>query len=386
MTDSSEAQPVLELCLALLRRPSVTPDDAGCQALLAERLTAAGFRCRSLPFGRVSNLWATRGSGGPLFVFAGHTDVVPPGPDAAWSSPPFEPQIRGGYLYGRGAADMKSSLAAMLVATERFLAARPSHPGRIGFLITSDEEGDAVDGTRAVIDALTREGERIDYCVVGEPSSADALGDTIRIGRRGSLNGYLVVQGVQGHVAYPDRADNPIHRLAPALAELAATRWDDGNAHFPPTSWQASNIRAGTGASNVIPGELSLEFNFRYCTEQTAAGLERRVEEVLRRHGLRYRLRWQLSGEPFLTAAGGELVSAVQQSVREVTGRTPELSTGGGTSDGRFIAPTGAQVVELGPCNATIHKVDERIAVADLAPLAAVYQRLLERLLVEQAA
>lgn len=385
MDAAPEARPVLELCLALMRRPSVTPDDAGCQALLAERLAAAGFTCRELPFGAVSNLWATRGTGGPLFVFAGHTDVVPPGPETAWSSPPFEPQIRGGYLYGRGAADMKSSLAAMIVATERFVADHPHHSGRIGFLITSDEEGDAVDGTRAVMDTLAREGERIDYCVVGEPSSSQALGDTVRVGRRGSLSGDLVVEGIQGHVAYPDLAENPIHRLAPALAELAATRWDEGNAHFPPTSWQASNIQAGTGAGNVIPGELRLAFNFRYCTEQTAAGLERRFEEVLQRHGLRYRLRWNLSGEPFLTS-GGVLVDAVQRSIREVTGLTTELSTSGGTSDGRFIAPTGAQVVELGPCNATIHKVDERVALAELAPLAAVYQRLLERLLPEPSA
>jgi len=371
---------VLDLSRALIARPSVTPDDAGCQALLAERLGALGFTCRDMPFAEVSNLWAVRGDEGPLFVFAGHTDVVPTGPLERWASPPFEPTIRDGFLYGRGAADMKSSLAAMLVATERFLAVRPDHAGRIAFLITSDEEGPARHGTRAVVDALTAAGERLDYCVVGEPSSDQALGDTVRVGRRGSLNGLLTVHGIQGHVAYPQLADNPIHRLAPALAELAATRWDDGNAHFPPTSFQASNVAAGTGAGNVIPGELTLEFNFRFCTEQTAAGLQDRVVEILDRHGLRYDLDWALSGEPFLTS-GGPLVEAVSASIRSVTGLDTELSTSGGTSDGRFIAPTGCQVVEIGPCNATIHKVDERVALTELEPLAEIYQGILDRLL-----
>jgi len=379
MSQSADTS-VLDLARTLIARASVTPADEGCQALLAERLKALGFVCRDMPFEAVSNLWAVRGDGGPLLVFAGHTDVVPTGPVTRWSSPPFEPTLRDGFLYGRGAADMKSSLAAMVVATERFLGARPDHPGRIAFLITSDEEGPAVHGTRAVIDALDAAGERLDYCVVGEPSSDRALGDTVRVGRRGSLNGLLTVHGVQGHVAYPQLADNPIHRLAPALAELAATRWDEGNEHFPPTSWQASNIAAGTGAGNVIPGELTLEFNFRFCTEQTAAGLEARVAEILDRHGVRYDLDWALSGQPFLTA-GGPLVDAVSASIRAVTGQEPVLSTSGGTSDGRFIAPTGCQVVEVGPCNATIHKVDERVAVAALEPLARIYQGILERLL-----
>jgi succinyl-diaminopimelate desuccinylase len=372
---------VLELCCGLIRRDSQTPDDAGCQALLAGRLAALGFTCRSMPFGDVSNLWAVRGSSGPLFVFAGHTDVVPPGPLEQWDTPPFEPTLRDGYLYGRGAADMKSSLAAMVVATERFLARHPDHPGRIGFLITSDEEGPAVGGTRAVMEQLTREGTRLDYCVVGEPSSSVAVGDTVRVGRRGSLNGELTVHGVQGHVAYPELAINPIHTLAPALAELAARRWDGGNDHFPPTSWQASNIRAGTGASNVVPGTLSLSFNFRFCTEQTAPGLTEQVCEILDRHGLRYDVTWTLSGEPFLTAHGA-LVDAVAASIRAVAGLDTLLSTSGGTSDGRFIAPTGCQVVELGPCNATIHKLNERVAVAELAPLTRMYEGVLQRLLV----
>ena len=376
--------PVLELCRDLVRRPSVTPDDGGCQELLRARLEPLGFSCRELPFAEVQNLWAVHGHDGPLIVLAGHTDVVPTGPQQAWTSPPFEPTLRDGYLYGRGTADMKGSLAAMVVATERFLAAHPRHPGRIAFLVTSDEEGPALNGTRAVVEALTAEGVRLDYCLVGEPSSTEALGDTVRVGRRGSLNGQLVVHGVQGHVAYPDQADNPIHRLAPALAELAATRWDDGNTHFPPTTWQASNIAAGTGAVNVIPGTLTLSFNFRFCTEQTAEGLQKRVEALLDRHGLRYELDWTLSGEPFLTSRGA-LIEAVVRSIREVTGREPALSTSGGTSDGRFIAPTGCEVVELGPRNATIHKVDERVAVDELGQLTDIYQRLLEHLLLKTA-
>lgn len=372
--------PVLALCRELVRRPSVTPDDAGCQRLLAARLEAVGFHCRHLRFGEVDNLWAVRGDAGPLVVFAGHTDVVPTGPEAAWASPPFEPTVRDGYLYGRGSADMKASLAAMVVAVERLLASQPQPAGRIALLITSDEEGPAVDGTRAVVARLAAEGVRPDFCIVGEPSSTAILGDTVRIGRRGSLNGQLTVLGVQGHVAYPELADNPIHRLAPALAELAATRWDDGNDQFPPTTWQASNIAAGTGAGNVIPGELTLTFNFRFSTEQSQASLQRRTEELLDRHGLRYRLDWSLSGEPFVTTEG-PLIEATRASIREVTGLTPELSTAGGTSDGRFIAPTGSQVVEIGPCNATIHQVDERVALDELEPLARIYQGVLERLL-----
>jgi len=371
---------VLALSCELIRRPSQTPNDAGCQDLLAGILTGLGFACRSMPFGEVNNLWAVRGCSGPLFVFAGHTDVVPPGPAGDWTSPPFEPTLRDGYLYGRGAADMKSSLAAMVVATERFLDAHPNHDGRIGFLVTSDEEGVAIDGTRAVMETLVREGTRLDYCLVGEPSSDKILGDTVRVGRRGSLNGELIVHGIQGHVAYPTLAANPIHLLAPALAELAQTRWDDGNEHFPPTSWQASNVAAGTGAGNVIPGALSLSFNFRFCTEQTAAGLQQQVVDLLDRHGLRYELRWALSGEPFLTDRGA-LIDAVAASVREVGGLDPELSTSGGTSDGRFIAPTGCQVVELGPSNATIHKVNERVAVDQLEPLTRMYHGVLLRLL-----
>ncbi|MEQ8857840.1 MAG: succinyl-diaminopimelate desuccinylase [Pseudomonadales bacterium] len=379
-----ESTAVLDLCQALIRRASVTPADAGCQPLLAARLEAAGFACRSMRFGEVDNLWAVRGHEGPLFVFAGHTDVVPTGNAADWSSAPFEPTLRDGVLYGRGAADMKSSLAAMIVAAERFCTACPDHSGRIGFLLTSDEEGPAVDGTRAVMRALGAEGVHIDYCMVGEPSSSERLGDTVRVGRRGSLNGTLTVLGTQGHVAYPTLADNPIHRVAPALAELAATHWDDGNEHFPPTSWQASNIHAGTGASNVIPGDLTVTFNFRFCTEQTAADLERQVTDLLDRHGLRYRLDWSLSGEPFLTA-GGALVKAVRESIVAQTGAEPELSTSGGTSDGRFIAPTGSEVIELGPRNATIHKIDECVEVADLEPLACIYQNVLERLLADGA-
>jgi succinyl-diaminopimelate desuccinylase len=371
---------VLELTADLIRRPSQTPDDAGCQALLSGMLAQLGFTCRDLPFGEVSNLWAVRGASGPLLVFAGHTDVVPPGPADQWTSPPFEPSLRDGYLYGRGAADMKASLAAMVVAVERFLAERPEHGGRIGFLITSDEEGPAIGGTRAVMEVLAAEGIRLDYCVVGEPSSSQVLGDTIRVGRRGSLSGELTAHGVQGHVAYPELADNPIHRLAPALAELAATRWDDGNEHFPPTTWQASNIAAGTGAGNVIPGRLCLSFNLRFCTEQTAASLQRQVAEILDRHRLRYDLRWTLSGEPFLTT-GGALIDATVAAIEAVSGAAPRLSTSGGTSDGRFIAPSGCQVVELGPCNATIHKVDERVAVHDLEPLARMYAGILARLL-----
>ncbi len=371
---------VLDLCCQLIRCPSVTPDDAGCQALLAERLQACGFTCRPMPASEVTNLWAQRGTEGPLLVFAGHTDVVPTGPLEQWQSNPFEPDIRDGFLYGRGAADMKASIAAMVLANERFFAQHPAQTGRVGFLITSDEEGPAINGTRAVVERLSAEGVKADYCIVGEPSSREHLGDVIRVGRRGSLNGSLKVRGLQGHVAYPDLADNPIHRIAPALAELASTQWDQGNAYFPPTTWQASNISAGTGATNVVPGELTLSFNFRFCTEQTSASLQTRTAAILDRHGLDYRLSWQLSGEPFLTRPGA-LIEAVCDSINAATGLTTEKSTGGGTSDGRFIAPTGCEVVELGPVNASIHQVNEHVAIADLEPLAEMYLGILERLL-----
>jgi succinyl-diaminopimelate desuccinylase len=383
--ESLADSPVLALTRELVARQSVTPEDAGCQALLGARLESLGFRCEQLPFAEVRNLWAIREAAqanrdAPLFVFAGHTDVVPTGPVGEWGSPPFEPCIRDGMLYGRGAADMKSSLAAMVIATERFLATHPDCPASIAFLLTSDEEGPGIHGTREVIETLRARGIRPDWCIVGEPSSATRLGDTVRVGRRGSLNAVLRVRGRQGHVAYPDIADNPIHRALPALASLAARHWDSGNEFFPPTSLQISNVHAGTGATNVIPGTLEVWFNFRFSTEQTAAGLEREVAALLDAHGLRHDIEWTRSGEPFLTGHG-RLVAAVQGAIHDVTGLTTELSTSGGTSDGRFIAPTGCEVVELGPCNATIHKVDECVAVADLEPLANVYQRVLERLL-----
>ncbi len=370
----------LALACALVERPSVTPEDAGCQRLLGDRLGRLGFRLEPMPFGEVENLWAVHGEGGPLFCFAGHTDVVPPGPESAWTSPPFTPAIRHGRLYGRGAADMKGSLAAMVTAVERFLRRHPRPRGRIAFLITSDEEGPAVNGTAKVVERLTARGERIDWCLVGEPSSTAVTGDVIKNGRRGSLNARLVVHGRQGHVAYPHLADNPIHRALPALAELAATRWDEGNEHFPPTTFQISNLHAGTGATNVIPGELECLFNFRFSTESTAEGLRARAEAVLDRHGLDYRVAWSLSGEPFLTASG-ELVAAARAAVREVAGFVPALSTSGGTSDGRFIAPTGAQVIELGPVNASIHQVDEWVDIDGLERLSRIYEGILTRLL-----
>ncbi|GIX22620.1 MAG: succinyl-diaminopimelate desuccinylase [Gammaproteobacteria bacterium] len=371
---------VLALARELIRRPSVTPEDAGCQALIGARLARAGFRVESLPFGAVQNLWAVYGEHGPLLVFAGHTDVVPPGPRERWDGDPFEPRIVDGWLYGRGAADMKASLAAMVCAAERFLAETQGRfTGRIGFLVTSDEEGDAVDGTARVVDTLVARGERIDWCLVGEPSSETALGDVIKHGRRGSLSGRLTVFGRQGHVAYPQRADNPIHRAAPLLAELCAARFDDGDADFPPTGFQISNIHAGTGAGNVIPGELTIDFNFRYSPNTRAEDLQTWVAERVAGHGLRHTLDWQHGARPFITR-GGALLEALQAAVAEVTGRKPRLSTAGGTSDGRFIAPTGAQVVEIGPVNATIHQVNERVAVADLEPLAAIHQAVLRRL------
>ncbi len=374
--------PTLDLCLDLMRRPSVTPVDAGCQAVMMDRLRAIGFECKPLPFGDVQNFWARRGAGGPLLVFAGHTDVVPAGPGSKWRSPPFEPTLRGDILAGRGAADMKASLAAMVVACEEFVAEHPDHPGSIGFLITSDEEGPAVDGTVRVVEHLQQQNLAIDYCLVGEPSSSVELGDVVKNGRRGSLGATLRVRGVQGHIAYPHLADNPIHRALPALDALAREHWDSGNEFFPPTSFQISNINGGTGATNVIPGELEVRFNFRFSTGVTDAELRRRTEAILDSHSLDYELDWELSGQPFLTPRG-ELVAAALDSIREVTGLEAQLSTAGGTSDGRFIAPTGAQVVELGPVNATIHKVNEEVRVADLPRLTAIYRGLLQRLLLQ---
>lgn len=372
----------LALTCELIRRQSVTPEDAGCQALMMERLQQLGFTCTRLRFGEVENFWAVRGESGPLLVFAGHTDVVPTGPESGWDSPPFEPTLRDGMLYGRGAADMKGSLAAMLVACEDFVAGNPEHSGRIGFLITADEEGPAHNGTVKVIEHLQQQGEHIDWCVVGEPSSSAQLGDVVKNGRRGSLGAVLTVRGIQGHIAYPQLADNPIHRALPALHALTCQVWDQGNAFFPATSLQISNIASGTGATNVIPGELQVVFNFRFSTEVTADDLQQRTENLLRAHKLDYSIDWHLSGEPFLTSAGN-LVQAVVDSIRDVTGLETELSTAGGTSDGRFIAPTGAQVVELGPVNATIHKRNECVIAADLPQLARLYQGVLERLLLQ---
>ena len=375
----------LALACELIRRRSVTPDDAGCQALMMERLTALGFSCTPLRFGEVDNFWAERGNAGPILVFAGHTDVVPTGPPEQWHTPPFEPTLVDGSLYGRGAADMKGSLAAMLIACEEFVAEHPDHPGRIGFLITADEEGDAVNGTVKVMQHLQQQNKAIDWCLVGEPSSSASLGDVIKNGRRGSLGAVLTVRGIQGHIAYPQLADNPIHRALPALEALVAEVWDEGNEFFPPTSMQISNIHAGTGATNVIPGTVQVLFNFRFSTEVTEDELRRRTEAILDAHGLDYELRWVLSGQPFLTASGA-LVAATVASIGAVTGLEPELSTAGGTSDGRFIAPTGAQVVELGPINATIHKLNEVVLAADLPRLAAIYRGVMERLLLVQAA
>lgn len=371
---------VLSLVEELIRRPSVTPEDEGCQALLAERLTALGFACETVAGGGVVNLWARRGTQGPLVVFAGHTDVVPPGPREHWNTDPFVPTRLDGKLYGRGAADMKSSIAAFLVATEEFVAHNPDHHGSIGFLITSDEEGPATDGTVKVCELLAARGEAPDYCIVGEPTSSAQLGDTIKNGRRGSLSARLVVKGVQGHVAYPDKVRNPIHQAAPALAELAATHWDDGNDYFPPTSFQISNIHAGTGATNVVPGTLEVLCNFRFSTASTVDGLQARMHALLDRHELEYEIHWTIGGRPFLTPRG-RLVAAMEETIRAVTGATPELSTSGGTSDGRFIAGICPQVVEFGPVNASIHKVNEHVAVADLEPLTEIYQGVLARLL-----
>ena len=373
---------VLDLTCDLIRRRSVTPEDAGCLPLIGDRLQRAGFRVEHLRYGEVDNLWATHGTAGPTLVFLGHTDVVPSGPEASWQSPPFEPTVRDGRLYGRGTADMKGSVAAMVVALEQFVAAHPDHRGRAGLLLTSDEEGPTnLNGVRKVVEHFRAIGERIDWCVVGEPSAKERLGDLIRVGRRGSLSGTLSVRGVQGHVAYPEKALNPIHAFAPALAELAAERWDEGNSDFPATSFQVSNLNAGTGANNVIPGELKALINFRYCTASRAEDLRARTEAILHRHGLDFALDWNLSGEPFLTPPGGLLRETVVAVCRDLCGLDPEQSTGGGTSDGRFIAPMGAEVVEIGPVNATIHKVDECVAVEELERLPAIYRAVCERLL-----
>jgi succinyl-diaminopimelate desuccinylase len=379
--DYSPMSPTLELTAELLRRPSVSPEDHGCLDVIGARFEALGFRIERLTYGPVENLWAVRGASRPLLCFAGHTDVVPAGPREEWHTDPFEPVIRDGILYGRGAADMKSGLAAMVTATERFLGRHPGHRGTLAFLFTSDEEGPSVDGTRRVMEVLEARGTKIDWCVVGEPTSRAALGDTIKIGRRGSLSGRLTVHGVQGHIAYPHLADNPVHAFAPALVELTRRRWDEGNAWFQPTSFQVSNVAAGTGAPNVIPGELKVRFNLRFSTEQSVESLQRTVLEILDRHRVNHTLEWFVSGLPFLTRPG-LLTEAVSACVHEVTGLTPEFSTTGGTSDGRFIAPTGTQVVEVGVGNATIHKVNECVRVADVDLLSEVYERIMERLLV----
>lgn len=372
--------PTLLLTQDLIRRPSVSPEDQGCLQLIAQRLEAVGFRIERMPFGPVENLWATHGSERPTLCFAGHTDVVPTGPREEWQTDPFDPVIRDGILYGRGAADMKSGLAAMITATERFITQHPRHKGTLAFLLTSDEEGPSVDGTRRVVEVLEARNEKIDYCVVGEPSSTEALGDIIKIGRRGSLSGKLTVHGVQGHVAYPHLADNPVHAVAPALAELAARTWDKGNEFFQPTTFQISNISAGTGAPNVIPGELKARFNIRFSTEQTVEKMQATITEIFNRHKVNYTLEWFVSGLPFFTPPGA-LSKAVVQAIQEKVKRTPELSTTGGTSDGRFIAPTGAQVVELGVLNASIHKVNENVRVDDVVTLSGIYERMLELML-----
>ncbi len=372
--------PTLELAQQLIRIPSVTPQDGGCQTLIARRLVPLGFVAQELVFGEVRNLWLRRGHEAPLVVFAGHTDVVPPGPEGGWNSPPFHPEIRDGFLYGRGAADMKTSLAAFVTAIEGFLRDHPDAEGSIALLLTSDEEGPAMDGTARVVEWLRAQGQTLDYCIVGEPTSVRQLGDTVKNGRRGSLSGRLTVRGVQGHVAYPHLARNPIHEAAPALAELAATAWDEANADFPATTFQISNLQSGTGAGNVIPGELTAAFNFRFSTASTEASLRERTEALLRRHHLDFDIQWELGARPFLTPRG-TLVGAVSDAVRSVTGLVPEVSTTGGTSDGRFITTLCPEVVELGPCNATIHQRNECIAVADVAPLSAIYQNVLQRLL-----
>ncbi|MGH1441067.1 MAG: succinyl-diaminopimelate desuccinylase [Cellvibrionaceae bacterium] len=376
--------PTLSLACDLIERRSVTPEDAGCQPLMRERLEAIGFRCETLIFGEgdeaVENLWAVHGTEGPIFCFAGHTDVVPTGPESQWKIPPFKPTVENDMLYGRGAADMKGSLASMIIACEEFIKASPNHSGQIAFLITADEEGPAKQGTVKVVEWLEEKGIKLEWCLVGEPSSTTLVGDTIKNGRRGSLGAELKVKGKQGHVAYPHLANNPIHRVAPALTELSSEIWDEGNDFFPATSFQISNINGGTGATNVIPGNVDIVFNFRFSTELTADEIKQRTHAILDKHQLTYDLIWNLSGQPFLTAEG-KLVEAAVQSIESVTGRQTQLSTAGGTSDGRFIAPTGAQVVELGPVNATIHQVDECVKASDLEQLSLIYESILKRLL-----
>ena len=372
--------PTLQLVHDLIARRSVTPDDGGCQSMLGARLAASGFTTETIASNGVTNAWMRRGTSAPVFVFAGHTDVVPTGPLEQWHSDPFTPTLRDGQLFGRGASDMKSSIAAFVVAAEEFIRARPRHPGSIALLLTSDEEGPATDGTTKVVEALRDRGEKIDYCIVGEPTSVDRLGDTIKNGRRGSLSGRLTVKGQQGHVAYPHLARNPVHTLAPALAELATTDWDRGDEFFPPTTFQVSNIHAGTGAGNVIPGACTVDFNFRFAPASTAASLQQRCEAVLRQHGVDFEIKWTLGAAPFLTPRG-TLSSAISAAIEAVTGAPPELSTTGGTSDGRFIATFCPQVIEFGPPNATIHKINEQIAIADLEPLKDIYRGTLERLL-----
>ena len=374
------SNPTLELARSIIARPSVTPDDAGCCDLFAERLKALGFSIEFINRNGVTNLWARRGSTKPLFVFAGHTDVVPTGPLDLWTSPPFAPEIRDGMLYGRGAADMKSSLAAMLTATEAFIAAHPQHPGSLAFLLTSDEEGDATDGTVVVVEALKARGESLDFCVIGEPTSVDTLGDMIKNGRRGSLSGVLTVKGIQCHIAYPHLGRNPIHLAAPAIAELGDTEWDQGNEYFQPTTWQISNIHGGTGATNVVPGHVEIKFNFRFSTASTPEGLQQRLTAILDRHGLDYEIKWTLGARPFLTGRG-PLADAAGAAIREVCGIDTELSTTGGTSDGRFITEICDQLLEIGPVNATSHKIDECVDIAALPKLSAIYTRILERLL-----
>jgi len=374
----------LNLTCELIRCRSVTPDDAGCMGLINERLEPAGFTTERLDFGDTQNLFMRHGTARPLLVFLGHTDVVPSGPEADWSHPPFEPTLSDGLLFGRGAADMKSGVAAMVTALERFVRKYPDHRGSVSILMTIDEEGAATNGVVKVVETFKSRDEHIDWCVIGEPSSFDRLGDVIRVGRRGSLCGVMTVHGVQGHVAYPDKADNPIHRFAPALAELSTEIWDNGNEFFPPTSFQVSNIRSGTGAENVIPGRLEVSFNFRYSTALTETEIKQRVEAILNRHGVRYEITWRLSGAPFLTT-GTELIDATQAALTQIIGQPARPDTGGGTSDGRFIAPTGAQVVELGPLNGTIHKIDEHVPVADIDVLADVYEQILVNLLVNEA-
>ncbi|MBG3090913.1 succinyl-diaminopimelate desuccinylase [Proteus cibarius] len=372
--------PVIELAQQLISRPSISPDDQGCQQLIIDRLAPLGFTIERMPFGETENLWACRGGEGETLAFAGHTDVVPTGDPNLWDNPPFEPSIRDGMLYGRGAADMKGSLAAMIVAAERFVRSYPDHRGRLAFLITSDEEAKAADGTVKVVQSLISRGERLDYCLVGEPSSQHHLGDMVKNGRRGSITANLIIQGVQGHVAYPHLAENPIHLASPFIQELVNTVWDEGNEFFPATTMQIANIHAGTGSNNVIPGELFIQFNFRFSTAITDEEIRQRTEALLQKHQLRYQLEWSLSGQPFITGQG-KLLEAVRYSVKHYTNLEPELSTSGGTSDGRFIAQMGAQVVELGPVNATIHKVNECVNAADLQQLSRIYQRVMEQLI-----